>query len=374
MANPEHLAMLKTGVESWNNWAQNDLEEEIDLSGADFQNADLWGAHLFQANLRDANFRGANLSAANLNGADLTRADLRMARLQDVDLRGAGLSSAMLNEAVLHRADLTAAVLTESDLSGANIIYTNCSHSDFRKANLTRTHLIGTNLNGADLSNSTLIEATIGDVVFGDNDLSTVKGLETVHHSRPSTIGIDTVYRSKGSIPESFLRGCGVPDSFTTFMRSLAAHPIEFHSCFISYSNKDDGFATELHNKLQGHNVRCWKDSEDLKIGDRFQEEIERAIRIHDKLLVVLTENSVESSWVEREVQAAFEKEHRQKLTVLFPIRLDDAVMDCSRAWAVDIRRTRHIGDFRQWKDHDSFQKSLDRLLRDLRSHERKLV
>jgi hypothetical protein len=35
---------------------------------------------------------------------------------------------------------------------------------------------------------------------------------------------------------------------------------------------------------------------------------------------------------------------------------------------AADIRRTRHIGDFRKWKDHDSFQKSLDRLLRDLKS------
>ena len=134
------------------------------------------------------------------------------------------------------------------------------------------------------------------------------------------------------------------------------------------YSSKDDGFATELHTKLQEQHVRCWKDSEDLKIGDKFQDEIERAIRLHDKLLVVLSENSVNSSWVEREVQAAFEKEQRHGSAVLFPVRLDDAVMDSPRAWAADIRRTRHIGDFRKWKDHDSFQKSLDRLLRDLKS------
>src|SRR5207245_6506677 len=104
-------------------------------------------------------------------------------------------------------------------------------------------------------------------------------------------------------------------------------------------------------------------DSEDLKIGDKFHEEIEKAIRLHDKLLVVLSENSVSSAWVEREVQAAFEKEQRQRSIVLFPVRLDDAVMDCPLAWAANIRRTRHIGDFRGWKAYDSFQLSLDRLL-----------
>jgi hypothetical protein len=155
-------------------------------------------------------------------------------------------------------------------------------------------------------------------------------------------------------------------------MKSLTANPVEFYSCFISYSSKDDEFAKELHEKLKAQHVRCWKDSDDLRIGDKFQDVIESAIRLHDKLLVVLSENSVESPWVEREVHAAFEKEQRQGSTVLFPVRLDDAVMDCPRAWAADIRRTRHIGDFRKWKDHDSFQKSLDRLLRDLKSQDSK--
>jgi hypothetical protein len=67
-------------------------------------------------------------------------------------------------------------------------------------------------------------------------------------------------------------------------------------------------------------------------------------------------------------VQAAFEREHRQGSTVLFPLRIDDAVMDSTRAWAADIRRTRHIGDFRKWKDNDSFHASFARLLHDLRS------
>ena len=65
---------------------------------------------------------------------------------------------------------------------------------------------------------------------------------------------------------------------------------------------------------------------------------------MHDKLLLVLTENSMKSPWVEKEVETAFEKERKQGRTVLFPIRLDDAVMGAEEAWAADIRRTRHIG------------------------------
>jgi len=71
---------------------------------------------------------------------------------------------------------------------------------------------------------------------------------------------------------------------------------------------------------------------------------------------------------VEEEVEAALEKERRENKLVLFPIRLDDAVMDTQQVWAASLRRTRHIGDFRNWKDHDSFKKAFDRLLRDLKS------
>jgi len=53
---------------------------------------------------------------------------------------------------------------------------------------------------------------------------------------------------------------------------------------------------------------------------------------------------------------------------VLFPIRLDEAVMQTEQAWGADIRRTRHIGDFTRWKDHDAYQQSFQRPLRDLKA------
>jgi hypothetical protein len=76
----------------------------------------------------------------------------------------------------------------------------------------------------------------------------------------------------------------------------------------------------------------------------------------------------VESQWVEKEVETAMEQERRQKRTVLFPVRLDDAVMKADVGWAADIKRSRNIGVFRKWKDHDSYTRAFERLLRDLKA------
>lgn len=51
-----------------------------------------------------------------------------------------------------------------------------------------------------------------------------------------------------------------------------------------------------------------------------------------------------------------------------FPATLDEAVMDTDQAWPAQLRRTRHIGDFSQWKDHDAYQEAFERLLRDLKA------
>jgi hypothetical protein len=176
--------------------------------------------------------------------------------------------------------------------------------------------------------------------------------------------------KSRGNIPEKFLRGCGVPESFIVQIPALVAamQPIQFYSCFISYSSKDEEFAERLHADLQSEGVRCWFAPEDLKIGEKFRVRIDESIRLYDKLLLVLSENSVASQWVEKEVETAFEKEEEQKKIVLFPVRLDDAVLEIKTGWAADVRRSRHIGDFSDWKNHDSYKKAFDRLMRDLKA------
>jgi hypothetical protein len=311
MANPEHVALVLKGSAEIGKWSSENWFAGLDLSGADLTTVDLP-----EADLSAADLSGAALSRANLSGADLRGADLRGADLGRANLSGANLSMA--------------------------------------------------NLNGADLTG-----AELGFTILAFLDLREVKGLDTVQHTGPSSIGIETIYRSNGEIPEVFLRGAGVPDTFITFAKSLVGKPFDFYSCFISHSSIDQEFTERLHADLQAKGVRCWYAPEDLKIGDKFRTRIDEAIRIHDKLLIILSENSAQSAWVETEVETAFERERREHRTVLFPIRIDNAVEQTDAAWAAEIRRTRHIGDFRNWKHHDSYQRAFERLLRALKSDAR---
>jgi hypothetical protein len=193
-------------------------------------------------------------------------------------------------------------------------------------------------------------------------------GLETAQHLGPSTIGIDTLYRSRGNIPAVFLRGAGVPEDMIIYIQSLVGQPFQYHSCFISYSNRDEVLAQRLYADLQVQKVLCWFAPEDLKIGDEFRSRIDESIQVYDRLLLILSEYSVQSRWVQKEVETAFEKEGKENRIVLFPIRIDEAVMRSTVGWAADIRRQRHIGDFQQWKDHDAYQQAFARLLRDLKA------
>jgi TIR domain/Pentapeptide repeats (8 copies) len=371
MANPEHLAILNRGVERWNEWREKRPDLQPDLRMVDLENTSL------RDEFGRVDYSAADLSEADLRGANLTKLDLTMANFAGSRLDGANLREARLFGANLGAADLCGANLRGADLLGANLgsVRAGGSHvllmevgADLSGADLGGANLGGANLSGTDLRGADFTGAWIYGTNFADVDLSTAKGLESVDHRGPSTVGIDTIYKSRGKIPEVFLRGCGVPDEFIAYIGSMVGRAIEFYSCFISYSSKDQEFAERLHADLQAKGVRCWFAREDLKIGDQFQERIEESIRVHDKLLLVLSESSVASPGVKREVQAAFEREDRSGKPVLFPIRVDEAVMEATQAWAADIRRTRHIGEFGNWRDHESYKKALERLLRDLKN------
>jgi hypothetical protein len=188
--------------------------------------------------------------------------------------------------------------------------------------------------------------------------------LETCEHHGPSIIDHQTLERSK-SLPLSFLRGVGLPDRFIEYLPSLLNQAIQHYSCFISYSTKDQGFAERLYADLQNKGVRCWFAPHDLRIGGKILDEIDAAIRLRDKVLLILSEHSIKSGWVEDEIAAGFEEERKRGQIVLFPVRLDETVMKTNEAWAAKLR-ARLIGDFQHWKDHDAYKRSFERIVHDL--------
>jgi len=103
-----------------------------------------------------------------------------------------------------------------------------------------------------------------------------------------------------------------------------------------------------------------------MRIGSRIAAQIDEAIRVHDKLLLILSKASVNSDWVEHEVEMALEREKREHRSVLFPLMLDDAAIKSRVVWARHVRRSRHIADFTQWKQSKGYEKAISRLARDL--------
>ena len=309
---------------------------------------------------------------ANLIGANLSGVDLRGA-----DLRGVILLGADLNEAVLSRADLRAAHLVGANLIGANLSRADLSRADLSRANLSGAYLSGANLSEAVLLDARFKNAIVGNTTFANIDLSGAIELKTVVHRYPSTIGIDTIYRSNGKIPKNFLRGAGVPSNFISYMISLVGKAIDYYSCFISYSHIDEDFTKHLHYRMRDDGLRVWFAPEDIKGGEKIHEQIDEAIRIYDKLLIVLSENSMSSEWVATEIYKARQREINEKKRILFPISLVEFEKirdwelfdaDSGKDMAREIREY-FIPDFQDWRDHDSFERSYKKLREDLKAN-----
>jgi uncharacterized protein YjbI with pentapeptide repeats len=167
MANDEHVAILKKGVEAWNAWRDENPGIRADLGKAELVKADLGGAHL-----QGANLIGANLDGASLLGADFAEADLRDAFLGDANLDGANLNGADLTRANLIRASLIRASLVDANLSGANLSGANLTGADLPGANLRGAILSRADLRGAILSRADLIGAYLREANLSDADLT----------------------------------------------------------------------------------------------------------------------------------------------------------------------------------------------------------
>lgn len=311
----DQLRIVKRGFARWNPWRTAHPDLKIDLICADLRGADLSWSHLGGANLYAANLGEANLTGADLSGADLSHASLASANLTGADLKG---------------------------------------------ANVGRT--------------------AFGDTVLANLNLRGVRGLDSCSHWGPSALDYQTLKLS-GSLPLQFLRGCGLPDTLIEYLPSLLGEgPIRFYSCFISYSTNDQPFAERVHADLQNKGVRCWFAPHDIQGGKKIHEQIDEAIRLYDRLLLILSPASMDSEWVKTEIAHARQKELNAKRRVLFPISL--VPFEEIKAWknfdadtgkdsAKEIREY-FIPDFTEWKQHDSYSKAFERLLRDLKAEDKR--
>ena len=384
MLNPLEKHQIEKILKAHCKWIHSNGE---DGSKADFSNAviydfDVHGENLIGVDFENTYFCETNIIKSDLSGANLSNTKLERANIRGTILREAKMSNINLNHSVLIDADLSCAKITNAEIKNADLAGINLMGSDLSYTNLSKSFLTGANFEGACLFGADLTQASLGGAKFFntnlDNtnfdkailyftffaftDLSKVKHLETCQHRNLSSVDQNTLLNSS-HLPVPFLKGIGLSDNLIQRPQSY-----RYYSCFISYCQKDKEFADKLHADLVNNGVLCWFDQKDMKIGARIRKTIEESIKSKDKLLIIISNRSIRSQWVEKEVETAFEEEKSRGFVKLLPIRLDDDVIKTDEAWAADIRRSRHIGDFTNWKDHDSYQKAFQRLLRDLKA------
>ncbi len=355
MTREEAVRLLQGGPEGLLEWNR--------LRGACVESIDLSGIELPGCVLCGPNSEGVQLARC-----DLTSANLAQANLTNASLHSCRLTSASLTEAILDNADATGADFSAADLWGASL-----RGARLVSAKFVGGYVSGMRLDGAEFGATTFVMPRMLD---GPSDII---GLDEVKHRGPSWISVNTLLNFRDDLPEVFLRGCGLGDEEIAYFRSRVGAPIRFYSCFISYSAADEEFATRLHNDFQAAGIRCWKWDQDARTGRNLWGEIDQAIRVYDKLVLIASATSLQSPGVNREIERAIVREDdllRKKqagqydgdVDVLFPVRVDDFIFE---GWEherkTDMTR-KVVADASGWEnDDDKYRNVRDRLLRDLR-------
>ena len=400
MANMEHVQLVKRGrdvVARWREQNPNDVLDlnaaymsfarapQVNISGADLRNADLMGAvlqranlsgchlnpcHLYHANLREADLtrarlNGANLRGTNLSGADLSGADLDRATLSDANLSGAKLVNANLSRANLTGADLTDADLTGASFEGATLARTDLTNAVFKDSDFFQAQFRNANFSGAQLAGCSL-----GYTVFQDCDLRLAQGLDHVRHDAPSTVGLDTIYRSGGEISVPFLIGVGLPVSVAAVQTAISGEPSILGDCFIACSDKDDEFAQALKSDLQTRGVRCWVFSERVRgnpLVNRHstsdQEEVERWVRYYRKMIVVGSTAGLDTEAILNDITQAKERQQSTDRWVLFLVSPDDGLVKPASRSARNLVAEHVVFDLRGYRyDRQAYAAEIERL------------
>ncbi|MDQ2771479.1 MAG: toll/interleukin-1 receptor domain-containing protein [Bacteroidota bacterium] len=92
----------------------------------------------------------------------------------------------------------------------------------------------------------------------------------------------------------------------------------------ISYSTKDSKFVDELSAELVKNRIQVWLDKWEMQPGDSLIDKIQNGISDSSFLLVVLSNNSVESEWCKKELNSGLMRELNEKKVVVIPILIDN--------------------------------------------------
>ncbi len=339
-----------------------------DLTGADLRMADLSGANLTGAHLFRATMPRATLTGAQLGGCSLGRANLSHTTMIQAQMKAADLSYASLSYADLEGADLSGTDLTSTDLSWANL-----TGADLRGASLTATTLMMANLTGADLREARVVKSNMdsavflraraGGTLFANCDMSSAIGLETLVHSAPSTIAVDTLSRSGGRIPRAFLRGAGVAEPLVAAQEAMTNERRTYPTVLIVTCKGDAELAKQLREALRGEMIPTWilkADDEDaLNSGDSSLDFV-----VHfDRLALLCTDAALENPLASRYFAELVRSSGRGTGSPLAALGFGESFYERQDRLCNGLRQGDAL-DFRGWSDAGERERAVAALVR----------
>lgn len=349
MANKKHLDIIKgMTVKEWNIWREECPDQIPDLVGADL--------------------KGMNLERINFSGSDLT----------GVDLRGANLHLAYFGACTIPRREGLLSYWSSCWLEDANL----------SEANLTQAVFISycykTNFAKSLCNYTRFVDIECLHDALGLKDI-----VVTALNSRAS-IGVDTILKSKGFLPDSFLRKCGYHPTIQRALlkvekslpenKKMTKSREQYQSVFISCVEEDRKFAEKLQRSFQDLKINNWFYKVHLVVGQRAQDMIDVGIQKYDRMILVVSNNMFSDEdnnffrrdSVRKEILRAKEKEAVIKeqdprgYRVIFPVMIDDAFLRSKNdeimflrdnTWAVGFGSVSDTGSYKQ-----DFHKLLDGL------------
>lgn len=363
MANPEYVKILEQGVEVWNKWRAEHPFTPRQTPGSFLDLTGIEPHDRFQ-----------------LPYANLTRVNLSDAKLIHLNLGGA---------------DISGSKLINTDLSNSNLMHANLEGSDLQGANLQGTNLYRCLFHHSSLNNADLSFSKLGETIINNSAMNDCVGLDQCRHDFPSTIDNRTMQNSN-NLPIEFLRGIGLSDweiesvklhrpglnasevnDITMKIFDLRTNKLIQHfSCFISYSHEDKDFAVRLYDELQSIGVRCWLDKHQMLPGDDIRDQIDRGINLWDKIILCCSESSLNSPWVNTEIDKALNKETRlwkergEKVLALIPLNLDNYLFKWKSSRASTLT-DRHAEDLVDWHNNEAkLERAIDRIKKALRAND----
>jgi len=345
----------------------NDELFGIDLTNSNLRMAEFQGSNLHSAHLSRSNLVHANFSRANLSSCFLTRSNLSMSTFSSANLAGADLSSSDLSFANLEGANLSRANLSAANLTGASLNGASLRNATLFATNLTQTDLTGADLRGANIIKAELESAAFFEAVFGMStfvncDLSTAIALDFSRHTGPSTIGLDTIVKSRGLLPKKFLLDAGVAEPFVAVQDSLIGVKRKYPSVLTIGSKQDTVLAKRLENSLRSAQISCWNFAADDESWVQSSETIQGHTGYFDRLVLICTDSCLESTEARRrlaEVTGGKDEAALQNITTLAVGSLFEESSDelCT------LLKQGVVVDFRGWDDLRVFEVAVTSLI-----------